>query len=313
MRDAFVKQLTQLAEVDPSIMLITGDLGFGVLTEYAKKFPDQYLNAGVAEQNMAGLAAGMALEGRRVFTYSIANFPTLRCIEQIRNDICYHNLPVTVVSVGGGFAYGPLGFSHHATEDVALMGALPGMRVLAPNDPIEAMAATQIAGGTTGPTYLRLGRNGEKRFYETAPDISGGNLIAVTKEVSPDIAIIAGCGALDIANETHKLLVVQGVSAGIWSSPWIEPFDAKTTAEIARTADLIVTIEEHSILGGVGTRVSHVCAELDHCKARVLVVGIPRKPVHEIGDQQYMRNSVGLNANDIVRRINSRMSCRTAK
>ena len=313
MRDAFVKQLTQLAEVDPSIMLITGDLGFGVLTEYAKKFPDQYLNAGVAEQNMAGLAAGMALEGRRVFTYSIANFPTLRCIEQIRNDICYHNLPVTVVSVGGGFAYGPLGFSHHATEDVALMGALPGMRVLAPNDPIEAMAATQIAGGTTGPTYLRLGRNGEMRFYETAPDISGGNLIAVTKEVSPDIAIIAGCGALDIANETHKLLVVQGVSAGIWSSPWIEPFDAKTTAEIARTADLIVTIEEHSILGGVGTRVSHVCAELDHCKARVLVVGIPRKPVHEIGDQQYMRNSVGLNANDIVRRINSRMSCRTAK
>ena len=313
MRDAFVKQLTQLAEVDPSIMLITGDLGFGVLTEYAKKFPDQYLNAGVAEQNMAGLAAGMALEGRRVFTYSIANFPTLRCIEQIRNDICYHNLPVTVVSVGGGFAYGPLGFSHHATEDVALMGALPGMRVLAPNDPIEAMAATQIAGGTTGPTYLRLGRNGEKRFYETAPDISGGNLIAVTKEVSPDIAIIAGCGALDIANETHKLLVAQGVSAGIWSSPWIEPFDVKTTAEIARTADLIVTIEEHSILGGVGTRVSHVCAELDHCKARVLVVGIPRKPVHEIGDQQYMRNSVGLNANDIVRRINSRMSCRTAK
>lgn len=313
MRDAFVKQLTQLAEVDPSIMLITGDLGFGVLTEYAKKFPDQYLNAGVAEQNMAGLAAGMALEGRRVFTYSIANFPTLRCIEQIRNDICYHNLPVTVVSVGGGFAYGPLGFSHHATEDVALMGALPGMRVLAPNDPIEAMAATQIAGGATGPTYLRLGRNGEMRFYETAPDISGGNLIAVTKEVSPDIAIIAGCGALDIANETHKLLVVQGVSAGIWSSPWIEPFDAKTTAEIARTADLIVTIEEHSILGGVGTRVSHVCAELDHCKARVLVVGIPRKPVHEIGDQQYMRNSVGLNANDIVRRINSRMSCRTAK
>ena len=313
MRDAFVTQLTQLAEVDPSIMLITGDLGFGVLTEYAKKFPDQYLNAGVAEQNMAGLAAGMALEGRRVFTYSIANFPTLRCIEQIRNDICYHNLPVTVVSVGGGFAYGPLGFSHHATEDVALMGALPGMRVLAPNDPFEAMAATQIAGSATGPTYLRLGRNGEKRLHETAVDISGGNLVPVVKDTSPEIAIIAGCGALDIAIETHTLLAAQGVSAGVWSSPWIEPFDAKTTAEIACTADLIVTIEEHSILGGVGTRVSHVCAELDQCKARVLVVGIPRKPVHEIGDQQYMRNSVGLNANDIVRRINSRMSCRTAK
>lgn len=313
MRDAFVKQLTQLAEVDPSIMLITGDLGFGVLTEYAKKFPDQYLNAGVAEQNMAGLAAGMALEGRRVFTYSIANFPTLRCIEQIRNDICYHNLPVTVVSVGGGFAYGPLGFSHHATEDVALMGALPGMRVLAPNDPFEAMAATQITGSATGPTYLRLGRNGEKRLHETAVDISGGNLVPVVKDMSPEIAIIAGCGALDIAIETHTLLAAQGVSAGVWSSPWIEPFDAKTTAEIACTADLIVTIEEHSILGGVGTRVSHVCAELDQCKARVLVVGIPRKPVHEIGDQQYMRNSVGLNANDIVRRINSRMNCRTAK
>jgi transketolase len=302
-RDAFVNELTQLAARDASTMLITGDLGFGVLTEYAERFPDQYLNAGVAEQNMTGLAAGMALEGRRVFTYSIANFPTLRCIEQIRNDICYHNLPVTIVSVGGGFAYGSLGFSHHATEDVAMMGVLPGMRVLAPNDPQEVVAATRIAGNAAGPTYLRLGRNGEPHFHQSAPELSGGRLIPVGEIKAPGIAIIAGCGALDIAIETQQLLTAQGLDSGVWSSPWIEPFDVKTTAEIARSARLIVTIEEHSVLGGVGTRVSHVCAELDQCRARVLVVGIPRQPIHEIGDQPFMRRAVGLCAIDIVARI----------
>lgn len=313
MRDAFVKELTQLAERDPSIMLITGDLGFGVLAEYAERFPDQYLNAGVAEQNMTGLAAGMALEGRRVFTYSIANFPTLRCIEQIRNDICYHNLPVTIVSIGGGFAYGPLGFSHHATEDVAMMGSLPGLRVLAPNDPHEAKAATRIAGGAAGPTYLRLGRNGERHLYESAPDLSDGNLIPVSRINTPEIAIIAGCGALDLAIETQQLLATQGLITETWSSPWIEPFDVKTTSDIARTVELIVTIEEHSILGGIGTRVSHVCAELEQCKARVLAVGIPRQPVHEIGDQQFMRRAVGLSATDIAARIQHRLSCRSAR
>jgi transketolase len=294
-------------------MLITGDLGFGVLTEFARRFPEQYLNAGVAEQNMTGLAAGMALEGRRVFTYSIANFPTLRCIEQIRNDICYHDLPVTIVSVGGGFAYGPLGFSHHATEDVAIVSSLPGLRVIAPNDPHEATAATRIAGHAAGPTYIRLGRNGEQRLHKSVPDLSGGSLIPVVCVDAPQVALIAGCGALDLALETQQLLSAQGFAVEAWSSPWIEPFDATTTSTIARSVELIVTIEEHSILGGVGARVSQVCAELEECSARVLAVGIPRQTVHEIGDQQFMRRAVGLSAAGIAERIQHRLGCRIAR
>src|SRR5215472_10399304 len=143
MRDAFIEALFDLAAHDRRIMLLVGDLGFGVVTRFKTELPDQFVNVGVAEQNMAGLAAGLALSGRIVFTYSIANFPTIRCLEQIRNDICYHDCDVKIVAVGGGLAYGSLGMSHHATEDIAVMRALPNMTVLAPNDPLEAAAATR--------------------------------------------------------------------------------------------------------------------------------------------------------------------------
>jgi len=167
MRTAFVRTLTQLAEKDPRIQLITGDLGFGVLEAYAKRFPKQYLNAGVAEQNMTGLATGMALCGKTVFTYSIGNFPTLRCLEQVRNDICYHNANVKIVCIGGGFAYGSLGISHHATEDLAILRALPNMTVVAPGDPIETEAATRACAEWPGPCYLRLGKAGEPKLHAT--------------------------------------------------------------------------------------------------------------------------------------------------
>ena len=156
MRDAFVAELTQLAAVDPSVMLITGDLGFGVLDNYAAQFPEQFLNAGVAEQNMTGLACGLALEGHKVYTYSIANFTTLRPLEQIRNDICYHDADVTLVSVGGGFSYGQLGMSHFATEDLAILRALPNIKVIAPADPWETKILTRKLAIQKGPKYLRL-------------------------------------------------------------------------------------------------------------------------------------------------------------
>ena len=133
MRDTFIEELTKFTKEDSSIFLITGDLGFGVLENFAIELPDQFLNAGVAEQNMTSLAAGMALEGRKVFTYSIGNFPTLRCLEQIRNDICYHDLDVTIVSIGGGFSYGQLGMSHHATEDLSILRAIPNLNVMVPS------------------------------------------------------------------------------------------------------------------------------------------------------------------------------------
>ena len=312
MRDAFVAGLTRLAERDPSIMLVTGDLGFGVLTEFARRFPDQYLNAGVAEQNMAGLAAGLALEGRRVFTYSIANFPTLRCVEQIRNDICHHRLPVTVVAVGGGFAYGPLGFSHHATEDVAIMAALPGMRVMAPNDPVEAGACTGLCGALEGPTYLRLGRNGERRIH--ASDLSTmreGRMMHVTGPKDAPVALVAACGTLDIALEAMEALRRDAIEATVWSCPFIVPFDQQAARALASTAELVVTVEEHAIFGGLGTRCAHEIASMPAPRARHLGVGIPPEPQHAVGDQKYLRQSTGLTAERIAERVRSSLTAAT--
>src|SRR5207245_8966920 len=165
MRNAFFRALYALAERDERVFLIVGDLGFGVVEPFAERFPGRFLNAGVAEQDMTGIAAGLALCGKIVFTYSIANFPTLRCFEQIRNDVCYHNANVKVVSVGGGLAYGALGVTHHATEDIAVMRTLPNMTIVAPADSIEAELATRALATQSGPAYLRLGRSGEPRVH----------------------------------------------------------------------------------------------------------------------------------------------------
>ena len=161
MRDAFVRALMREAAADPRLTLITGDLGFGVLKPFWETYPDQFVNAGIAEQGMTGLAAGLARTGRTVLTYSIGNFPTLRCIEQIRNDCAYHDANVKIVCVGGGFVYGSLGMSHHATEDMAVLRALPGVTVFTPGDPAEVEAVVPVMLRTPGTCYLRLGRGGE--------------------------------------------------------------------------------------------------------------------------------------------------------
>ena len=156
MRDAFTRALMREAAKAPRLTLITGDLGFGVLKPFWETYPDQFINAGIAEQSMTGMAAGLALSGRTVLTYSIGNFPTLRCLEQIRNDCAYHGANVKIVCVGGGFVYGSLGMSHHATEDMAVMRALPGVMVFAPGDPAEVEAILPVMLRIPGTCYLRL-------------------------------------------------------------------------------------------------------------------------------------------------------------
>ena len=177
MRNNFLDTLFELAKADPRITFITGDLGYGVVEKFMEQLPDQFLNAGVAEANMTSVAAGMALSGRIVFTYSIANFPTLRCLEQVRNDVCYHDANVKVVSIGGGFAYGAMGATHHAVEDLAVMRALPNMTVVAPGDPIEARAATRALVAMPGPGYLRLGKAGEPKVHSGEVDFAIGRAI----------------------------------------------------------------------------------------------------------------------------------------
>lgn len=174
MRNAFIDELVRLARQNPSIVLIVGDLGYSVVEPFAEEFPERFINAGVAEQNMMGLAAGMASEGCHVFVYSIANFPTFRCAEQIRNDVAYHNLPVTIVAVGGGLSYGALGYSHHAVQDYALIRAMPNMLIASPGDPMEVRGCLRYLIDNPQPSYLRLNKAGEIFLHKEVPILSPG-------------------------------------------------------------------------------------------------------------------------------------------
>jgi transketolase len=301
MRDEFIRTLTALAEQDRNVMLITGDLGFGVLTNFWERLPGQFVNAGIAEQNMTGLATGMALEGKTVFTYSIANFPTLRCLEQIRNDACYHGAAVKIVAIGGGFAYGSLGISHHATEDLAIMRSLPDITVVAPGDPVEVAAATRALCALPGTCYLRLGRGGEPRVHQGAIAFAVGKAIRLF--AGTDIAVIAAGAILKPAADARDALAASGLDVALYSMHTLKPIDRAAVAEAARTAKLIVTVEEHSVIGGLGGAVAEVLAQLPGPKAGLKIIGLEAGFSSVVGDQEYLRGIYGLSAEAIVRTV----------
>lgn len=306
MRTAFIEELFGLAQEDPNLVLMVGDLGFGVVTRFMEELPRQYVNAGVAEQNMTGMAAGMALSGKTVFTYSIANFPTLRCLEQIRNDICYHQANVKIVSVGGGVAYGSLGPSHHATEDIAVMRALPGLTVVAPGDPVEARLCTAAVAAYRGPVYMRLGRAGEPRVHESVPVFEIGK--AITVREGRDVALVATGGMLYDAVRAAEMLGLLGIGARVISMHTIAPIDAGAVRAAAQEAKALFTIEEHSIVGGLGSAVSEVLMESRTKPARFKRIGLPNEFTAKIGDRDYLRAHYGLNADGIVRTVNETLS-----
>lgn len=292
MRTAFINELFTLAKQDPRIVLIVGDLGFGVVTPFMEHLPSQFLNAGVAEQNMTGMAAGMALSGKIAFTYSIANFPTLRCLEQVRNDVCYHNANVKVVSVGGGFTYGAMGATHHAIEDLAVMRALPGMLVVAPGDPIEARAATRAVIEHSGPCYVRLGKAGEPIVHPSSIDFELGKAIHMRE--GRDATLISIGGILQNTVRAAERLGKRGIETRVLSMHTLKPLDVEAVLAAARDTEAIFTIEEHSILGGLGTAVAEVLAEAEGVKAPLKRIGIPPAFSPHIGSQEYMQQCHGL-------------------
>lgn len=298
MRDEFVRTLTRLAAADRNVMLITGDLGFGVLTQFARDFPGQFLNAGVAEQNMAGLATGMALEGKIVFTYSIGNFPTLRCLEQLRNGACYHQANVKVVAIGGGFAYGPLGISHHATEDIAIMRSLPNLTLLSPADPVEVAAATEAIYRRPGPCYLRLGRGGEPKLHESTPAFEVGK--AIRMQEGERVALVATGGLLKNALEAARMLEGRGVRPAVYSMHTLKPIDSGCIESVTRAFDVLVTVEEHSIIGGLGGAVAEVMAGVSVPRARLVRVGLADQFSSIVGDQEYLRRVYGMSPEAIA-------------
>lgn len=279
-------------------MLLVGDLGFGVVDAFAAELPDQFLNVGVAEQSMVGTAAGLAMTGRRVFVYSIGNFPTLRCLEQIRNDVCLHHLDVTVVSVGAGVAYGSLGYSHHAVEDMAVMRSLPGMRVLSPADPVEARAAADLACASGGPLYVRLGKNGEPTLHQGVVDVTAPILM----RTGSDLTLLATGSILGRALSVADALDARGVSVRVLSCPTVKPISEEALATAALGTRGVVTLEEHSRAGGFGSAVLE-SLNADGGRTPVLVLGMPERPLHISGSQEYLRDLVGLSVEDLATRI----------
>lgn len=250
MRNAFIEELVILARANPNIALIVGDLGYSVIEPFADEFPDRFINAGVAEQNMTGLAAGMASEGYHVFTYSIANFPTFRCAEQIRNDVAYHNLPVTIVSVGGGVAYGSLGYSHHAVQDYALMRSFPNMLIAAPGDPMEVRACMRHLVENPGPSYLRLGKAGEPCFHEEVPEVFPGRWLKIRQGKSKQCMLSTGA-TLQIAMQKTK--EDNFSSSSVYSLPLWSMNSKDIQVSQLEEFEKVFTIEDHLIDGGFGT------------------------------------------------------------
>lgn len=301
MRAAFFRALVRVAEERPDVHLIVGDIGFGAVEPYVSKFPGRFLNVGVAEQNLTGIAAGMALSGKTVFTYSIGNFPTLRCLEQIRNDVCYHRANVKIVAVGGGFAYGALGMTHHATEDLAILRALPEMTVIAPADPIEAEYATQAVAAHSGPCYLRLGRAGEAVVHRSPIDFEIGRAIQVRE--GTDVTFISTGGLLGTALEVADALAEMGSEARVLSMHTVKPLDVDAVLTAARDTRAIVTLEEHSIIGGLGSAVAEVLAEASDTHVPFKRLGVATGFSRIVGSQNWLRHHNGLSVEAILQSV----------
>ena len=300
MRDSFITELKKQAENNEKIILITADLGFKIFDDFKQDLPNQFINVGVAEQNMTEVASGLALEGFKVFTYSIGNFSTLRCLEQIRNDICYHELDITVVSSGAGFSYGQLGISHFATEDLAIMSALPNMSVFVPADAWESTLITKYLIKTKGPKYLRIdkseGGSASKkdiRFEDGFREICKGQRII----------IISIGGILEEAIKTKETLKKENYEISILSVFKMKDLNEKKLISIIRNFDHIITLEEHTLMGGLFSRISEICIDNKFMPKSIIRFGIPDAFPKVVGSQSYLRNYYGIDSKSLTQEI----------
>jgi len=299
-RDAFIATLGEMAANDPRVMLITGDLGFGVFDQYRARFPKQFINAGVSEQNMTLLATGMALEGHVVFTYSIANFPTLRCLEMIRNDAAYHDANVNVVAIGGGFSYGPLGISHHATEDLSIMRALPGVSTFAPTGLREVRELTRAVAATPGTCYLRLDK-------DAGPDGPADAAVVVGQprqlRAGGDAAVFTSGGILSEVMEAADMLSRDGIEIDVYAVHSLRPADGKTFVEIAARHRVLVAVEEHTVHGGLGSMILELFADRSALPRNFMRIGLDGCFSSVVGSQKHLRKVYGLDAGAIAARV----------
>jgi len=302
MRNHLIDELGRIADEDQRVVVLTADLGYHVLDNFISRFPERCLNVGICEQNMTAVAAGLALEGSIAYTYSIGNFPVMRCLEQIRNCVCYHNANVKIVAIGGGFVYGQLGMSHHATEDIAIMRALPNMRVFCPADPDEAVKIVRCANKSDGPCYIRLARGGEPCLHPEIVDYDVNKILELRR--GRDVAVLGTGPVVSEALAAADALSVKGINVGVYNCMSLKPLDSEGLLEIANAYQTIISLEEHNVIGGLGSIIADML--LGHCQGRIprlVKLGLQDVYTSVVGSQDYLRKYYGLSVGDIVDRV----------
>lgn len=304
MRNALIRALESVARTEPRLVLLTGDLGFKIFEAFAAEFPERFINVGVAEASLIGCAAGLALGGMRPVAYSIAPFATLRCLEQIRNDVCYQNLPVTIVGVGGGYSYGHNGPTHHALEDIAVMRVLPNMTVVCPGDPAETEMAVAQAASYGRPLYLRIGRAGDARVHQTAPQFRIGQ--AITVQEGRDCTLVSTGGILPVAMAAADRLRTAGIACRVVSMHTVKPLDDACLRACSRETAAIFTVEEHSRIGGLGSAIAEWAVANDYLGPRFSFAAEDCFASLS-GSQNYLRGRNGLTAERIAEVIAAKL------
>lgn len=299
MRNAFAAAITECAAADPRVVLLSGDIGNRLFDPFRARFPDRFFNCGVAEANMTGMAAGMAMCGLRPFTYTITPFATTRALEQIRVDVCYQNVPVVIVGTGSGLSYASLGPTHHSCEDVALLRALPNMTVLCPADAAEVRGAVGAVLQRPGPAYLRLGKKGEPAVHRSDPPFVVGKGIVLREGRS--VCLLGMGNLVATAWEAATLLEAGGIPATVVSMHTVKPLDEDLLADAFGRFPVVAVVEEHSLLGGLGGAVAEWLAAQDpRPPGRLLAFGTPDAFLDEPGTQHDARERFGLTASGIA-------------
>jgi transketolase len=302
MRNAFADELTKLGSEDPRLIMLSGDIGNRLFDKFRAAHPDRFINCGVAEQNMTGVAAGLAMSGLRPVTYTITPFVTTRCLEQIRTDAAYHDVPVTIVSVGAGLAYAGLGPTHHACEDISFLRSIPNMVVIAPGDAWEVRSALRAVLKQDRPAYIRMGKKGEPVVHEGMPEnFQIGK--AITIKQGDDVCLLSTGNMLPEALEAQHILAENGISAEVVSFHTIKPLDYARLADAFSRYRLVATIEEHSVIGGFGSAVAEWVIDGGVMPKKFIRFGTPDAFFKKSGEQEFAREQLGLTGKQIAERI----------
>ena len=306
MRDAYVKALYEQAEQDDRICSLIADIGIFMFDKFNEDFPGRFFNVGIAESNLIGVAAGLALCNKISFVYTIVPFATVRCLDQIRIDVCYQNLNVKIIGSGSGFAYGILGATHHAIEDIAAMRAMPNMSVISPADPSEVAKATKAAAEHEGPVYMRLARPGGPTIHRQDYEYEIGKAIVLRS--GQDATIISTGEITTNALEAAENLSNEGINTRVIDMHTIKPIDRDMVLKAAEETKAIITLEEHSIIGGLGSAVAEVLAEEAPGKVLFNRIGIRDTFCMVAGSQEYLQNINGLSVSSIVKSVKKLLS-----